>query len=419
MRVEQRIGRLDRLGQKSERITIINMTSFDTIEERILQRLYDRIELFKMSVGDMEDILGKVSREIMEYAFDPDLTEEEKESRAIETIKAVETQRHLQNELEDNAINLVGFTDYIYSTIGQIRNKKRWVGGEDLFVFVSDFFSQKYPGTVIEQARKNKMEKIINLSQDAKTSLYEFVISKKPQYDTMLHRKDSIRCTFDQKATDGRGKEKIHVLHPLIQWIRNEYMQSEVLLHPVSAVELPKTELSIQSDVYTYVVQLWTFKGIKEQEQLAFIATSISSENTLDSDTSETLVQEALHRGVDIANARNTLPDTDVLHKGFFRCVDALTREYEAIFQEKNVENQHTCDNQLESARRYMKRRVDELTNRIKRYKEEGRERTISATEGLIRREKQNFQLKKNKIEAKKELDEGFEEIAAGVIVIP
>jgi hypothetical protein len=46
MRVEQRIGRLDRLGQKAERISIINFSLMDTIEERILERLYERINIF-------------------------------------------------------------------------------------------------------------------------------------------------------------------------------------------------------------------------------------------------------------------------------------------------------------------------------------------------------------------------------------
>ena len=42
MRVEQRIGRLDRLGQKSDRIIIVNLSLPGTIEHRILHRLYGR-----------------------------------------------------------------------------------------------------------------------------------------------------------------------------------------------------------------------------------------------------------------------------------------------------------------------------------------------------------------------------------------
>ncbi|NJL55897.1 DEAD/DEAH box helicase, partial [bacterium] len=37
MKVEQRIGRLDRLGQKAERISIVNFSLVDTVEERILE----------------------------------------------------------------------------------------------------------------------------------------------------------------------------------------------------------------------------------------------------------------------------------------------------------------------------------------------------------------------------------------------
>jgi superfamily II DNA or RNA helicase len=60
MRVEQRIGRLDRYGQASEVIHIRNMIVSDTIEERIFHRLYERIRIFESSIGDLEAILGEV-----------------------------------------------------------------------------------------------------------------------------------------------------------------------------------------------------------------------------------------------------------------------------------------------------------------------------------------------------------------------
>ena len=58
MKVEQRIGRLDRLGQRADSISIINIAARNTIEERILERLYERIAIFKRSIGDLEPILG-------------------------------------------------------------------------------------------------------------------------------------------------------------------------------------------------------------------------------------------------------------------------------------------------------------------------------------------------------------------------
>ena len=58
MRVEQRIGRLDRYGQRANVIHIFNFSVADTIEERILARLYERIGIFEAAIGDLEVILG-------------------------------------------------------------------------------------------------------------------------------------------------------------------------------------------------------------------------------------------------------------------------------------------------------------------------------------------------------------------------
>ena len=58
MRVEQRIGRLDRYGQKSDKILIYSFSTKNTIDDIILERLYHRINLFERYIGDLEVILG-------------------------------------------------------------------------------------------------------------------------------------------------------------------------------------------------------------------------------------------------------------------------------------------------------------------------------------------------------------------------
>jgi SNF2 family DNA or RNA helicase len=63
MKVEQRIGRVHRLGQ-AEDVHIYNLATKDSIEEKILNVLYKKIHLFKSIVGKMEDILkpeGEIS----------------------------------------------------------------------------------------------------------------------------------------------------------------------------------------------------------------------------------------------------------------------------------------------------------------------------------------------------------------------
>jgi hypothetical protein len=63
MRVEQRIGRLDRIGQKLP-VRIYNLFCEDTVEERVLAVLEQRIGLFEESVGSLDPILGEVERDL-------------------------------------------------------------------------------------------------------------------------------------------------------------------------------------------------------------------------------------------------------------------------------------------------------------------------------------------------------------------
>src|SRR5262249_48172083 len=69
MRVEQRIGRIDRYGQQSDKVRIYSLFLQDTIESRILERLYLRIGIFEDSVGDLEPILGPLTHEITKDIF--------------------------------------------------------------------------------------------------------------------------------------------------------------------------------------------------------------------------------------------------------------------------------------------------------------------------------------------------------------
>ncbi|WP_106176418.1 helicase-related protein [Prauserella shujinwangii] len=63
MRVEQRIGRLDRIGQRRD-VLIYNLASEGTVEDRVLELLEERIGLFETSVGSLDPILGRVERDI-------------------------------------------------------------------------------------------------------------------------------------------------------------------------------------------------------------------------------------------------------------------------------------------------------------------------------------------------------------------
>ena len=74
MRVEQRIGRVDRLGQESDKVLVWNLFYADTVDARIYQKLYDKLDLCRNALGDFEAILGEkvqeLTRDLLTRPFD-------------------------------------------------------------------------------------------------------------------------------------------------------------------------------------------------------------------------------------------------------------------------------------------------------------------------------------------------------------
>jgi len=59
MRVEQRIGRVHRLGQKRD-IYVYNFTTENTVEAYVLELLLMKIRMFELVIGEMDMILGSL-----------------------------------------------------------------------------------------------------------------------------------------------------------------------------------------------------------------------------------------------------------------------------------------------------------------------------------------------------------------------
>ena len=81
MRVEQRIGRIDRHGQKSEFVSIYNLITPGTVDADIFERCLLRIGIFEQALGASEEILGKITADIQEIAIDPNLSEDERRAK--------------------------------------------------------------------------------------------------------------------------------------------------------------------------------------------------------------------------------------------------------------------------------------------------------------------------------------------------
>jgi SNF2 family DNA or RNA helicase len=64
MRVEQRIGRIDRIGQKFEKLHIFNLCISGSIEDRIYLKLYNKLNIFEESIGELEPVLGNLEKNL-------------------------------------------------------------------------------------------------------------------------------------------------------------------------------------------------------------------------------------------------------------------------------------------------------------------------------------------------------------------
>jgi hypothetical protein len=59
MKIEQRIGRIHRFNQDRD-VTIFNLSVKDTIDDYVLHILYQKIDLFTMTIGKMETVLAEL-----------------------------------------------------------------------------------------------------------------------------------------------------------------------------------------------------------------------------------------------------------------------------------------------------------------------------------------------------------------------
>jgi SNF2 family DNA or RNA helicase len=62
MAIEQRIGRIDRIGQTRE-VFIFNLVTAGTIEDAMLRILDEKINMFELVVGEVGAILGEVDEQ--------------------------------------------------------------------------------------------------------------------------------------------------------------------------------------------------------------------------------------------------------------------------------------------------------------------------------------------------------------------
>ncbi len=108
MRIEQRIGRIDRYGQTSETVAIYNFVTPGTVDFDIYERCLLRIGIFERAIGGSEAILGEIATRLQQVAEDFSLTESERSAR-LQQIADNEIRQIAETEaLEEREAELFG-----------------------------------------------------------------------------------------------------------------------------------------------------------------------------------------------------------------------------------------------------------------------------------------------------------------------
>jgi len=114
MRIEQRIGRIDRMGQMADKIIIGNLCIENTIDMVIKSVLLARIADATDLLGDLEPIITQEMEEINQLIIRKEFTPEELAKREKEILARIEKERLTREEFDKQRYELVndkGFRD--------------------------------------------------------------------------------------------------------------------------------------------------------------------------------------------------------------------------------------------------------------------------------------------------------------------
>ena len=141
MRIEQRIGRIDRMGQKADKIIIGNICINGTIDMVINRVLLSRIAEAADLIGELEPIIANELAKINELIITRAFTEEDLERREREIAQRIEKERQTREEFEEARYELVndkGFRDEFEDTI-----KKSRISPKESMLFVHSFLKKE------------------------------------------------------------------------------------------------------------------------------------------------------------------------------------------------------------------------------------------------------------------------------------
>lgn len=424
MRIEQRIGRIDRIGQEAERIFIWNFVYAETIDDRVYERLLDRLHIFERALGSMEAVLGDEIRELGYYLLTHSLTPEQEQQRIDMAKVAIEKLNRDQEVLEAEATQLIAHGDYIQNKVKAARELGRYVSGEDIFAYIYDFFGRSFEGTRFVATASSTGEYKLELSVDARVALQNFLTDNRLLDRTALLLSSPPKILFENKlGLKKPGIETISQDHPLVRFV-NEQIKVAANgsgYFPVSAIDIPSHSINFaQPGRYVYAVYRWTLSGSRDLERLEYVVKGLDSGIFLDGEQAEKLISIAAMEGHDWLGVSNGL-DHSVAAEIFEDCKshleDAFVR-FKESYQREDQDRINMMVNLLEYQRKLQREKIQERISRYRDYGNERQKRMIPLEEGRLKNQDSRLGEKIQMLRARQNLVASPSFVSGGAIRI-
>jgi ERCC4-related helicase len=275
MRIEQRIGRIDRRGQKSDVAHIYNCITKDTVDEEIFERCLKRIGVFESSIGDCSEILGELVKSIEEIFLDPKLTKEERELR-LEQL-ADNKIREIQeiNRLEDDekhlfGVDILSFIDDIYKA------DNPWLSSEALYRLITGYLDKRLSTNephISDNKLRLKTNEKIKLAEDYKllNNVHDLTWQK---YLNSSYA--NYKIAFDQDTAKDPKTLFITPTHPLVQQAANLYFS-----HSASQITILTNSSDISPGEYPFQFYMWEFTSGKPRTKLIPVCLNVEAQKEL------------------------------------------------------------------------------------------------------------------------------------------
>ena len=271
MRIEQRIGRIDRRGQKSEVVTICNLVTKDTIDADIYHRCFERIGIFESSIGECDEILGEMEAQIEKIASNHALSDEEKRKK-LEQMSDNEVRKLQELEkLESEQKEFFGVDLSEAITKEEIKRAENpWISPKSVQNLIEQYLASRLgEGHYIS---KGTDVKSIRLSRESKLTIREDFFklpnvqnAARQSWLAYLKSADATqKITFEQSiAEKNRDAFFISSSHPLARQAAMHFSPSRSQSGKTQRVALSARSDTVKAGVWRFSLYAWTYSGSK------------------------------------------------------------------------------------------------------------------------------------------------------------